>query len=101
MLATRTRWCKTHSSRSTSRRASAPANARPGRRGGRADLRAAFSFSARRRWPFIALVYRAATNASELLILHAQDIAGEPATILKLPRRVPAGFHGSFVAANA
>jgi carotenoid cleavage dioxygenase len=47
----------------------------------------------------IALVYRAATNTSELLILNAQDIAGEPATVLKLPRRVPAGFHGNFVPA--
>ncbi len=46
----------------------------------------------------IALVYRAATDASELLILNAQDVAGEPAAVLKLPRRVPAGFHGNFVA---
>lgn len=47
----------------------------------------------------IALVYRATTNTSELLVLNAQDIAGEPAAVLKLPRRVPAGFHGNFVAA--
>lgn len=46
----------------------------------------------------LTLVYRAAANTSELLILNAQDIAGEPATVLKLPRRVPAGFHGNFVA---
>ena len=46
----------------------------------------------------IALVYRAADNASELLILNAQDIAGEPAAVLKLPCRVPVGFHGNFVA---
>ncbi|HVC95965.1 MAG TPA: carotenoid oxygenase family protein [Pirellulales bacterium] len=36
----------------------------------------------------IALVYRAANGTSELLILDAQDIAGEPAAVLKLPRRV-------------
>jgi carotenoid cleavage dioxygenase len=47
----------------------------------------------------IALVHRAATNTGELLILHAQDIAAEPATVLKVPRRVPCGTHGSFVAA--
>jgi carotenoid cleavage dioxygenase len=47
----------------------------------------------------ITLIYRAETNSSELLILNAQDIGGEPATVLKLPRRVPAGFHGNFVAA--
>jgi carotenoid cleavage dioxygenase len=46
----------------------------------------------------IAVVYRAATNASELLILNAQDIAGEPAATLVVPRRVPPGFHGNFVA---
>ena len=47
----------------------------------------------------IALVNRAATNTGELLILHAQDIAGEPAAVLKLPRHVPPGLHGNFVAA--
>jgi len=48
----------------------------------------------------ISVVYRAATNTSELLILHAQDIAGEPAAVLKVPRRVPSCAHGNFVAAN-
>jgi carotenoid cleavage dioxygenase-like enzyme len=47
----------------------------------------------------IALVYHAAKNTSELLILNAQDIAGEPEAVLDLPRRVPAGFHGNWVAA--
>jgi carotenoid cleavage dioxygenase-like enzyme len=47
----------------------------------------------------IALVHSAATNTGELLILNAQDIAGEPAAVLKVPRRVPPGFHGNFVPA--
>lgn len=47
----------------------------------------------------ISVVYRAATNTSELLILNAQDIAGEPAAVLKVPRRVPGCAHGNFVAA--
>jgi carotenoid cleavage dioxygenase-like enzyme len=47
----------------------------------------------------IVLVYRAASDTSELLILNAQDIAGEPAAVLKLPRRVPGGTHGNFVPA--
>ena len=42
----------------------------------------------------IALVYRAATGTSELLILNSQDIAGAPAAVLKMPQRVAAGFHG-------
>jgi carotenoid cleavage dioxygenase-like enzyme len=45
----------------------------------------------------LALVYRAAQQRSDLLILNAQDIGGEPEAILELPCRVPAGFHGSWV----
>ena len=47
----------------------------------------------------IVLVHRAATNTSELMILNAQDIAGKPEAVLKLPRRVSAGFHGNWAAA--
>lgn len=47
----------------------------------------------------VALVYRAAGDTSELLILNAQDIAGEPDAVLKVPRRVPPGFHGNFIPA--
>jgi carotenoid cleavage dioxygenase len=45
----------------------------------------------------LAVVHRAAKNVSELQILNAQDIAGEPQAVLELPVRVPAGFHGSWV----
>jgi carotenoid cleavage dioxygenase-like enzyme len=42
------------------------------------------------------------SNMSELLILHARDIAGKPAAAaVKVSRRVPAGFHGNFVGAQA
>ena len=34
---------------------------------------------------------------SDLVILNAQDVAGEPAAVLEVPRRVPAGFHGNWV----
>jgi carotenoid cleavage dioxygenase-like enzyme len=33
------------------------------------------------------------------LILNAQDIAGEPAAVVKVRHR-PSGFHGTFVAAG-
>jgi carotenoid cleavage dioxygenase-like enzyme len=46
----------------------------------------------------LAVVHRAAKNLSELQILNAQDIAGEPEAVLEAPVRVPAGFHGSWVA---
>jgi carotenoid cleavage dioxygenase len=45
----------------------------------------------------LAVVHRAAKNVSELQILNAQNIAGEPQAVLDLPVRVPAGFHGSWV----
>jgi carotenoid cleavage dioxygenase len=45
----------------------------------------------------LAVVHRAAEGRSDLLILNAQDIGGEPEAVLELPVRVPAGFHGSWV----
>ena len=48
----------------------------------------------------LAVVHRARDNRSDLLILNAQDIAGEPEAVLELPCRIPAGFHGSWVGAG-
>jgi carotenoid cleavage dioxygenase len=45
----------------------------------------------------LAVLHRALEDRSDLLILNALVIAGEPAAILELPCRVPAGFHGSWV----
>jgi carotenoid cleavage dioxygenase-like enzyme len=45
----------------------------------------------------LAVVHRAREGRSDLLILDAQDIGGEPEAVLELPCRVPAGFHGSWV----
>lgn len=47
------------------------------------------------------MVHRAEKNLSELQILNAQDIGGEPEAVLEAPVRVPAGFHGSWVADGA
>jgi carotenoid cleavage dioxygenase len=44
----------------------------------------------------LALVHRNATDTSALMILDAQDIAGEAQAMLELPRRVPSGFHGNW-----
>ena len=38
------------------------------------------------------------TNTSHLSILDASDVAAEPLAEVHLPRRVPAGFHGSWIA---
>ena len=42
-------------------------------------------------------VYDAETNKSDVVILHAQDFAGEPVATIHLPTRVPYGFHGNWV----
>jgi carotenoid cleavage oxygenase len=45
----------------------------------------------------VSLVYDAATDRSDLVILDAQDFAGEPVATVHLPQRVPYGFHGNWV----
>ena len=45
----------------------------------------------------LAVVWRAASNTSELLVLDALDIASGPVATVELPQRVPFGFHGNWV----
>jgi carotenoid cleavage dioxygenase len=45
----------------------------------------------------MAYVYDAATDGSDVVILHAQDFAGGPLATIHLPARVPFGFHGNWV----
>jgi carotenoid cleavage dioxygenase-like enzyme len=42
-------------------------------------------------------VYDAARDGSDLVILDASDFAGKPAATIRLPQRVPFGFHGSWI----
>jgi carotenoid cleavage dioxygenase len=46
----------------------------------------------------MSLVYDAGTDRSDLVILDAQDFAGEPVATVHLPQRVPFGFHGNWIA---
>jgi carotenoid cleavage dioxygenase len=46
----------------------------------------------------MAYVYDAQKDASDVVILNAQDFDGEPVATISLPRRVPYGFHGNWVA---
>ncbi|MEM7098121.1 MAG: carotenoid oxygenase family protein [Pseudomonadota bacterium] len=46
----------------------------------------------------LVCVYRRKSHTSELLVLNAQDISGPPIARLTLNRRIPAGFHGAWVA---
>jgi carotenoid cleavage dioxygenase len=47
----------------------------------------------------IVLVYDATRNASDFYVLDARNIAGEPVATVRLPHRVPYGFHGNWVPA--
>jgi len=45
----------------------------------------------------LAVVWRARSGTSELLIFEATDIEKGPVAAVELPQRVPFGFHGNFV----
>jgi carotenoid cleavage dioxygenase-like enzyme len=45
----------------------------------------------------LCVVYNANRDASELVILSAQDFTGPPLAVVELPVRVPFGFHGGFI----
>ena len=45
----------------------------------------------------IAYVYDAARDGSDLVILDATDFRAKPVATIRLPQRVPFGFHGSWM----
>jgi carotenoid cleavage dioxygenase-like enzyme len=45
----------------------------------------------------LATLFRAATNTSEMIVLNATNLAAGPIATVKLPVRVPDGFHGAWV----
>jgi carotenoid cleavage dioxygenase len=45
----------------------------------------------------LSCVYRAATDTSEVVILPAGDLSAGPVACVRLPRRIPAGFHGAWI----
>ncbi len=46
----------------------------------------------------LVCVYRRATDTSDLVILDGNDIERAPVATVRLPRRIPAGFHGAWLA---
>jgi carotenoid cleavage dioxygenase len=49
----------------------------------------------------LALCYDQARDTSDFFILDARDIAGEPVATVRMPHRVPYGFHGNWAAGVA
>lgn len=44
----------------------------------------------------LSVVYRGGENRSDLLILDAENVSREPLACVRLPHRVPGGFHGNW-----
>jgi carotenoid cleavage dioxygenase len=45
----------------------------------------------------MSYVYDSTTDTTDIVILNAQDFTGDPVATVKLPTRVPYGFHGNWV----
>jgi len=48
----------------------------------------------------LVYVYRAKTDRSDLVILNASDISGDPQAVVHLAHRVPAGFHATWISSD-
>jgi carotenoid cleavage dioxygenase len=46
---------------------------------------------------YLTYVYDPATDSSDLVVIDAADFAGEPVARIRMPRRVPHGFHGNWI----
>jgi carotenoid cleavage dioxygenase len=46
---------------------------------------------------YLTYVYDPVTDGSDLVVIDASDFEGEPVARIRLPRRVPHGFHGNWI----
>lgn len=70
----------------------------PGRAPGEAVFVPASADSGEDEGFLLTYVYDAARNGSELVILDAASFAAAPVATIRLPQRVPFGFHGNWIA---
>lgn len=49
----------------------------------------------------LVCVYRQASDTSDVVVLDARDLAAGPLATVRLPRRIPAGFHGAWLPREA
>jgi carotenoid cleavage dioxygenase-like enzyme len=47
---------------------------------------------------YLTYVYNPVTDSSDLVVIDASDFEGEPVARIRMPRRVPHGFHGNWIA---
>jgi carotenoid cleavage dioxygenase len=47
---------------------------------------------------YLSYVYDPVNDASDLVVIDASDFEGDPVARVRLPRRVPHGFHGNWIA---
>ena len=69
-----------------------------GRQGGEPVFVPAAGASAEDDGYLLSFVYDASVNRSELIVVDANNMAADPVARIHLPSRVPAGFHGSWIA---
>jgi carotenoid cleavage dioxygenase-like enzyme len=46
---------------------------------------------------YLTYVYNPVTNGTDLVVIDASDFDGDPVARIRLPRRVPHGFHGNWI----
>ena len=46
---------------------------------------------------YLTYVYNSVTDSSDLVVIDASDFAAEPVARIRMPRRVPHGFHGNWI----
>jgi carotenoid cleavage dioxygenase-like enzyme len=46
---------------------------------------------------YLTYVYNPVTDSSDLVVIDASDFQGEPVARIRMPRRVPHGFHGNWI----
>jgi carotenoid cleavage dioxygenase len=46
---------------------------------------------------YLTYVYNSVTDSSDLVVIDASDFEGEPIARVRMPRRVPHGFHGNWI----
>jgi carotenoid cleavage dioxygenase len=71
----------------------------PGRAAGEPVFAATKSYTGEDHGWLLSVVYDAARDASDVIVVDATDFEAAPVATIHLPRRIPFGFHGSWIPA--